>query len=62
MSKTQQLVKLLEKRSINPENPHPYVAGSLAIVLERFEREYKSASNILDTAIEHIQNLNKEVA
>lgn len=55
MSKTQQLVKLLERRSLNPENPYPYVSGYLVAVLEQFEREYKSASNILDKEINNVK-------
>lgn len=55
MSKTQQLVKLLERRSLNPENPYGYVAGYLAAVVEQFEREYKSASNILDREINQVK-------
>lgn len=59
MNKTNQLIKLLERRSNNDENPHPYVAGYLSAVLERFEKEYKSASVILDDEIERVENLLK---
>lgn len=59
MSKTNQLIKLLEERSCNPENPYGYVAGYLSGVLEQFEREYKSASIILDEEITKVQNLSK---
>jgi hypothetical protein len=62
MSKTYQLVKLLQQRSINPNDPHGYVAGYLHAVLERFEKEYKSAEVILDEEIAHITKLNQEVA
>jgi len=57
MSKTHQLVKLLEQRSINPENPYGYVAGYLAGLVEQFEMEYKSASDILDAEIRRVKNL-----
>ena len=59
MSKTNQLIKLLEERSCNPENPYGYVAGYLSGVLEQFEREYKSASDILDAEINRVKNLDK---
>jgi hypothetical protein len=66
MSKTNQLVKLLEQRSYNNENPYPYVAGYLAAVLERFEKEYASAELtklILDEEIARVNDLlSKEVA
>tara|TARA_R110000868_G_scaffold103681_1_gene285326 strand:+ start:3884 stop:4072 length:189 start_codon:yes stop_codon:yes gene_type:complete len=51
MSKTQQLVKLLERRSIDPKNRHGYVAGYLTALVEHFEREYKSAGDFLDQEI-----------
>jgi len=57
MSKTHQLVKLLEQRSVNPENPYGYVAGYLAGLVEQFEMEYKSASDILDAEIRRVKNL-----
>ena len=57
MSKTHQLVKLLEQRSINPENPHGYVAGYLAGLVEQFEMEYKSAADTLDAEIRRVKNL-----
>jgi hypothetical protein len=59
MNKTTQLVKLLEKRSIDPANPHGYVAGYLTGVLKEMENEYKSAQRILD---EHITFLLKKGA
>ena len=59
MSKTNQLIKLLEQRSYNNENPYPYVAGYLSAVLERFEKEYKSASVILDEEIGRVENIIK---
>ena len=63
MSKTNQLIKLLEQRSYNNENPYPYVAGYLSSVVERFEKEYKSADIILDEEIERVKALlQKEVA
>jgi hypothetical protein len=67
MSKTNQLVKLLEQRSYNynSENPYPYVAGYLSAVLERFEKEYASAELtklILDEEIARVKNLNLEAA
>lgn len=57
MSKTHQLVKLLEQRSVNPENPYGYVAGYLAGLVEQFEMEYKSAADILDAEIRRVKNL-----
>ena len=60
MNKTNQLIKLLEQRSYNGENPYPYVAGYLSAVLERFEKEYKSASVILDDEIGRVENLLKK--
>lgn len=59
MSKTHQLIGLLKERSCNPENPYGYVAGYLSGVLEQFEREYKSASDILDAEINRVKNLNQ---
>ena len=59
-TKTNQLIKLLEQRSYNGENPYPYVAGYLSAVLERFEKEYKSASVILDDEIGRVENLLKK--
>lgn len=63
MSKTNQLIKLLEQRSYNNENPYPFVAGYLSAVLERFEKEYKSAEVILNEEIDRVNDLlQKEVA
>ena len=63
MSKTHQLIKLLEQRSYNGENPYPYVAGYLSAVLERFEKEYKSAEVILNEEIDRVNDLlQKEAA
>ena len=65
MSKTNQLIKLLEDRSLDPNNPYPYVAGYLSGVLQRLETDYASAELtklILDEEIARIKNLNKEAA
>ena len=59
MSKTHQLIKLLEERSCNPENPYGYVAGYLAGIVEQFEMEYKSAADTLDMEIKRVKNLNQ---
>ena len=57
MSKTQQLVKLLERRSIDPKNPGNYIAGYLSALVEHFEREYKSAGDFLDQEIDRAKKL-----
>lgn len=65
MSKTNQLIKLLEERSINPNDPYGYVAGYLSGVLSRLENNYASAELtklVLDEEIARVKNLNQEVA
>lgn len=54
MTRTTKLVKLLEKRSCNPENPYPFIAGWLTGLLEKVEREYKSAEVMLDEEINRV--------
>lgn len=59
MNRTQQLVKLLEQRSVDPQNPYGYIAGYLAGIVEQFEHEYKSAEDFLDREIARVKKLNQ---
>jgi hypothetical protein len=40
MSKTKELVKLLEEKAQNPENPYPYMTGYLENLVYQFEQEF----------------------
>jgi hypothetical protein len=55
MSKTKELVKLLEKRAQNPENPYPYMAGYLENLVYQFEQEYKSAEDLIEKCINNLK-------
>jgi hypothetical protein len=56
MSKTKELVKLLEEKTQNPENPYPYMAGYLENLVYQFEQEYKSAEDIIKRSINDLKN------
>ena len=56
MSKTKELVKLLEEKAQNPENPYPYMAGYLENLVYQFEQEYKSAEDIIKRSINDLKN------
>jgi len=56
MTKTKELVKLLEQRAHNPENPYPYMAGYLENLVYQFEQEYKSAEQAIENCINDLKN------
>lgn len=61
MTKTQQLVNLLEENAnLTHVDKYARVAYWLAWVLEDFEKEYKSASNIIDRNIHRVKVLNSD--
>lgn len=61
MTKTQQLVNLLEENAnLTHVDKYARVAYWLAWVLEEFEEEYKSASNIIDRNIHRVKVLNSD--
>jgi hypothetical protein len=56
MSKTQTLVKLLEKKACDPANPYAYVSGFLTSLIEEFEMEDCRVQDILTREIERVKN------
>jgi hypothetical protein len=56
MTKTKELVKLLEQRAQNPENPYPYMAGYLENLVSKFEIQYKSAEQTIENCINDLKN------
>jgi len=55
--KTHDLVKLAEKRSLVPEQPHPYVAGFLTAFLGHLERE---VPGVHDAILKEVTRLERQ--
>jgi hypothetical protein len=61
ISKTQQLVNLLEENAkLTHVDKYARVAYWLTSLVEDFEKEYKSASNIIDRNIHRVKVLNSD--
>lgn len=61
ISKTQQLVTLLEENAkLTHVDQYARVAYWLTTLVEDFEKEYKSASNIIDRNIHRVKVLNSD--
>ena len=55
--KTQALVELAKKRSLVPDQPHPYVAGFLQAFIAHLER---SVPGVEDAIAKEIQRLERQ--
>jgi hypothetical protein len=53
--KTYNLVKLAEKRSLVPEQPHPYVAGFLTAFLGHLEREVPGVHEAIQKEVQRLE-------
>jgi hypothetical protein len=63
ISKTQQLVTLLERNAkLTHVDSHARVAGWLTSLLEDFEKEYKSASDKINFNILRVKLLNYDAS
>lgn len=63
ISKTQQLVTLLERNAkLTHVDSHARVAGWLTSLLERFEKEYKSASDMINLDMLRVKLLNYDAS
>lgn len=61
MTKAQQLVNLLEENAkLTHVDKYARVAYWLTTLVEEFEKEYKSASNIIDRNIHRVKVLNSD--
>jgi hypothetical protein len=56
--KTLALVELAKKRSLVPDQPHPYVAGFLQAFLAHLERE---VPGVHDAIAKEVQRLERQV-
>jgi hypothetical protein len=52
---TQTLVRLAEKRSLVPEQPHPYVAGFLTAFLAHLEREVPGVHDAIQKEVVRLE-------
>ena len=52
---TQTLIRLAEKRSLTPDQPHPYVAGFLTAFLAHLEREVPGVHDAIQKEISRLE-------
>jgi hypothetical protein len=63
ISKTQQLVTLLERNAkLTHVDSHARVAGWLTSLLEEFEKEYKSVSDRINVSMLRVKLLNYDAS
>ena len=55
--KTNTLVELAKKRSLVPEQPHPYVAGFLGAFMAHLERTVPGVEDAIDKEIQRLERL-----
>ena len=53
--KTYDLVKLAEKRSLVPEQPHPYVAGFLQAFVAHLERTVPGVEEAITKEVQRLE-------
>ena len=55
--KTQVLVELAKKRSLVPEQPHPYVAGFLQAFMAHLERTVPGVEDAIAKEVQRLERL-----
>ena len=55
--KTNTLVELAKKRSLVPEQPHPYVAGFLQAFLSHLERTVPGVEDAIQKEVQRLERL-----